>query len=667
MPFHSTQRVRFVAISAMLLGTVQCKPEAGPTTIPRSAASQESASTAPPPSSTPAASSETPQAQAPLPIADDYVVLVTDPRTLSQVERRGGSLGSLLDGAPGTTNDALARQPRYASIVKSVAADVAKAKTADPSSGQGLAFAHRLFDVRKLTASEARFELIAIVNRLDRQHVAPSTCGEVRFVYRLSYATTRSGVAIASRLPATLAVSFWSRDKSHDTPGDAGGGDCRAIATRWRRPAGAKADALASWLLAPGGPVGPLDALRARFKSVEANVQLVRWPSTTRPDLGGHAEYLLRAFVPGPSSTRGGPALVAGPLENTPDVAKLERDSVLRRKLLAWMSDASNVARLDAGTAILPEEFLTTRAISVSPRGLSRRANRPFRQIFGPTDIATVDPAPASRRYAKSPAALLRRLDELSCQGCHQSRSVAGFHLVGEEIASEGGANAVALATSPHLSVDLARRRRRTRAIALSGSVDAGRDDGAAPIAERSDDEPGRYGAHCGLGDPGFAGWTCAPGLQCAPDDASTDDGDVGVCLPAKPAAGDPCQAGVIAPNADPHRDRITKVVARACGAANACETNRVGFPAGMCESSCSALGPNAVCAGIPILKSFNACLAQKTPFEQCIKANTTPGGVRACSADAPCRDDYVCAGSGAVGACMPPYFLFQLRVDGHP
>jgi hypothetical protein len=274
---------------------------------------------------------------------------------------------------------------------------------------------------------------------------------------------------------------------------------------------------------------------------------------------------------------------------------------------------------------------------------------------------------PASRRYVKSPAALLRRLDELSCQGCHQSRSVAGFHLIGEETAAGASANAVAVATSPHLSIDLARRKRRTRAIAVASRPDAAHDDEAAPIAERGDDEPGRYGAHCGRGDPGFATWTCATGLRCTADDASTDDTDIGICLPEAPSVGDPCEAGLIAPNADSHQDRVTKVLPRPCGASAACETNRVGFPGGMCEASCSSKAPGSVCAGIPILVGFNACLAKKTPFEQCIAENTTPGSVRACDASTPCRDDYVCARGAAGGACMPPYFLFQLRVDGHP
>lgn len=566
--------------------------------------------------------------------AVEDVVLVTDPIVLKEIEARGGSLHALVDGTPSPG-------PRYAAIVASIRADVAAAKASDPQSGTGLGSSHRLFDASKLGSKEAKFELVAVSNRIDRLHVAPSACGEVRFVYRLSYATTRSGVAITSRLPATLAVSFWSRDKES-------AGDCRAVAARWQKPADKE---MTAWLLARDGPLGPLDAIRPRFKSVELNLQLVRWPSTVRPDLGGHAEYLLRAFV-----DRGG-VLVPGPLENTPDVAKLKHDPALRAKLVRWLSDEKNLARVDAGTAILPDELLATRAISVSPRGLARRANRPFRQIFDPATVAAFDPKPQSRRHAKSPAALLRRLDALSCQGCHQSRSIAGFHLLGEEPTRTASANALASGLSPHLAVDLARRKRRLRAL----------DDDDVPLAERGDDEPGRYGAHCGRGDPGFASWTCARGLVCAPDDENPDDADVGVCLPETPEVGDPCEAGVIAPNADAHLDRVAKVVPRSCAPSFACERNAVGFPGGMCQASCAEPTAHGVCTGIPILVGFNDCLAKKVPFEQCIADHTSPGAVRACDASTPCRDDYVCARTAKGGACMPPYFLFQLRVDGHP
>jgi hypothetical protein len=39
------------------------------------------------------------------------------------------------------------------------------------------------------------------------------------------------------------------------------------------------------------------------------------------------------------------------------------------------------------------------------------------------------------------------------------------------------------------------------------------------------------------------------------------------------------------------------------------------------------------------------------------------------CSAERPCRDDYECArvpgAEPGTGACVPPYFVFQLRLDG--
>ena len=51
------------------------------------------------------------------------------------------------------------------------------------------------------------------------------------------------------------------------------------------------------------------------------------------------------------------------------------------------------------------------------------------------------------------------------------------------------------------------------------------------------------------------------------------------------------------------------------------------------------------------------------------MKEKSIEVGLRACSRSAPCRDDYICAGTAdpEKGACIPPYFVFQFRVDGHP
>jgi hypothetical protein len=87
-----------------------------------------------------------------------------------------------------------------------------------------------------------------------------------------------------------------------------------------------------------------------------------------------------------------------------------------------------------------------------------------------------------------------------------------------------------------------------------------------------------------------------------------------------------------------------------------------------MCTSTCATLGAGAVCGKIAVLRGFNDCLARKEPFARCLADNATPAALRACDAEHPCRDDYLCArGPDGGGACIPPYFLFQMRVDGHP
>jgi len=101
-----------------------------------------------------------------------------------------------------------------------------------------------------------------------------------------------------------------------------------------------------------------------------------------------------------------------------------------------------------------------------------------------------------------------------------------------------------------------------------------------------------------------------------------------------------------------------------------------VGFPGGMCaRSDCGRLQAGEACGSIAILQGFNACLAARRPFAQCLQNNVRPAVLKGCDANEPCRDDYICArtavrhsaGERPDGACIPPYFLFQLRVDGHP
>ena len=352
--------------------------------------------------------------------AAEPLLLVTAPAALQTAERSGAGFARWFDtAAPAANggiaaNEALARSPAWRAISGPLGDSLAGIQRRDRQAGVGIArYPHRLFDVRWLASADAFFELVGVANRMDRRPFQDGACGETRLVYRLAYRSA----AMQSRLPMTVNVELRG-----DAP-DADGG-CAATARLWQPPQSAtKDEALGRWLVSADGPLAPKRLAHARISQVTTNLQSVRWPSAVRPDLGGHAEYMLRAF----SWNAGTKRYDVRPLENTPDVAKLKASAPLRKELLQWLRQPDNLRALDEATLRIPDRFLATEAVSVAPRGLERLANRPFEQVFQPGEWQAV---PGSRTL-RSPQALLRRLDDLSCMGCHQSRAVAGFHLLG--------------------------------------------------------------------------------------------------------------------------------------------------------------------------------------------------------------------------------------------
>ncbi len=524
-------------------------------------------------------------------MASTDLVLITDPSALAAIEPPRNLVARL--GGPAA----------YASITRVLDQDLREFARADPKAGVGVAGNdHRLFDRRwlDLTAAPGRpatsFDLIGISNRLDRVPFTSPSCGDVRLVYRLAYRATISNTAVASRLPMTISLVY-----PQPPP-------CDAAARRWRVAAGLTGAALAAQLSSPTGPLAPALLGPAQLTEVQTNLQSMRWPAAVRPDLGGHAEYTLRSFVPAPAPAPPG-TFQPGPLANTPDVARLRKQPALLAELTTWLRDPATLARIDAGTAVLPAHLAATRASSLSPRGLARRANRPFLQLLPAPALAKLQPALdlGGRGTIATPAALLRRLDDFTCMGCHQSRGLAGFHLLGVD--APGQPDALAVAASPHLLADLARRRAIVASFADGGSPELSRPP--SDRAARGDSGPG---AHCGLGDPGFASWTCDPGLTCVAHDAPADDASVGVCVAATAQVGDACEHGAIRPNPDPRRDRLPGARQSACAEGSVCNTSPVGFPGGMCTADCGSLPAGATCGAIAILRDFNACLARRTP-----------------------------------------------------
>jgi hypothetical protein len=569
-------------------------------------------------------------------------LMINDVEVLGQLEANGHKLSHALGGDSATNAALHGSSTRFQALVQTLEADLAEFKSKDREAGVGLAYSHRQFDAKWLRSPKAKFRLSAVINRTDLVHTTPGACGEVRFIYRLMYETAQG----SSRLPMTINVV-------HDQ--HAIGGSCAGVARAWKDARGQYA-AVHSMLAGYQSPA-----------RIEINLQAVRWPAVTRADMGGYAEYLMRIFnVAGTTLT---PALL-------PNTIKSDLNATQKSALAAWIS--SNAAAVDRGTALVPDEYLAYRAISVSPRGLARGANRPFLSAFPNPEQTFAQVSYSGLSLVKSPAGLLRKLDTMSCQGCHQSRGLAGFHILGEEAPSTFRANAIEVGSSPHLNDELAWRRSALDDVAAGRTISAPR-----PFAERTPTTVGKYGAHCGLaGDPSFASWTCASGYQCK--DLSGEE--IGMCVTASaPGAGDACETSNVSFDPNPLKDKVSDFEVQTCGVmptGRRAYCNRSGtkpfttssfggFPNGSCSSPCLTMGKftgDAICGAQPP-NGFNDCLGAGKPFTTCL-ADATPELRRRCDAATPCGDDYVCAGvPGApkgVGACMPPYFIFQVRVDGH-
>ncbi len=563
---------------------------------------------------------------------------VLEPEALAALERQGLSLGTLL----GSDDDAAslrARAPVYRAIADVLAADLGELN-ARPRVVDKVDAANHPFRTSWLGDARARYDLVGALFRPDRITGESSRAwGELRLVFRLTLAPEGRPT---TRMPMTLNVLFAAGPKT---------------AEQWQ-------------MLPPSGPAR-VRAILAIYKNagldqIEVNLQNLHGPST-REDADDHAEYLLRAF----DVTRVG--ATPKKLFNTPrmDLSPAERD-----ELAQWV--ISHAGEIDHGEHVVPEKFLATRTVSVTPRGLARQQNRAFTNALGASAARLDDGAVPydAFKMATSRAALLRRLDEGTCTGCHQTRSIAGFHLLGTERSAETTFNALTLAGSPHLYDDM-----RFRAAFVDAERNGTRTP-ARPFSFRSEHDEGAAGAACGVSSA-FARYACAPGLVCR----DVDHGELGACARTTPRDGDACQNARVVPapiaaNAaalDPDGDRFHADSTDTCAAGEntSCSPNGYGFHGGLCSSSCDALGQRSgdsgsmVCADLPGAGYESECFFTREPIEKCMMRNALRRRVAYCDISHRCRADFACVRVPGLpmgeGACAPPYFLFQARVDGPP
>ncbi len=563
---------------------------------------------------------------APVALAASPPLFVDDVDTLTSVEGQGYGFAQQMGSKEVTSLAGLyTENSGYKLIADSLAADLARLVVIGKNTGPSMRYSFRTFDSGWLKSRKAQFELAGITFRPDRQFLHPGLCGEVRLIYRLAYVDDNSQTY--SRLPMTIQQVRTLA------------GPCPDVPAKWSHEKAALLRFLGS----------------SELYDLELNLQSVRWPAAVRPDMGGYAEYMMRAFEHGKNGWR--PKALA----NTIDVERINRSPELKRQLLAWLRDPANVELVDQGDAVLAPQFLATKVSSIAVHGLNRKANRFFAQVFSEEDFAELDYTKTT--FVKSPKGYLRKLEEMTCVGCHQSKSIAGFHFLGKDRPGGIAFNKIMIPFSYHFMTDQDRRR---DVLALQQQ--------AKPVhsllgfVDRPPPARGARNDRCYVGkDKSFAHWTCQAS-GCEPVGAAVGQDYFGVCQSANVAeAGDACYFGRITQAVNPKADREVQPNERTCSGRLGCLHPSDGYPGGLCFANFCDPASSKACAALAV-PGFNPCLAKGRPFKECLEKFTGSIEAAACDPTTPCRDDFICAeGFAGKGVCAPPYSLFQLRVDGHP
>ena len=388
----------------------------------------------------------------------------------------------------------------------------------------------QLFDRNALYSPQTRFILAGIVNRMDRAFKAPETCGEIRLIYRpvANYGKpAKKGITTSSRLPMTVNVILNARSE-----GERQIASCAEIARRWlaigdQTESGA---GFAVKLMTKGGVLESVTP--AHIARIETNIQIAH-ASADPNDFEARADYLMKVFDYDASSK----TFAESVMENQIDRDRILADPALANELRQWLLAPGNFTALDRGIVLVPDKFLARRTIVTTPATASNTQGI-FADIEVVETLAKFASKDATLQNIKSPAGFERRLNDITCAGCHQTRAIGGFHFPGTDWSGDAPSFVVAPA-SPHFFGDQPRRRDILAAFRDTKPLDFSRGFSARPQQRRSGELSGTtyvngWGAHCyaAPADKSFASWTCAEGLTCqiAPGGASATR--AGLCFP---------------------------------------------------------------------------------------------------------------------------------------
>lgn len=571
----------------------------------------------------------------------------------------------------------------------------------------------RHFDTRWLNSEYGYLKLIAIANRMDRTDITKDSCGEVRFIYRLSYKSKKS----SSSLPFLVNVV-------HQYPKQE---SCVNFSKAWD-VASTDAKTLKS---------GPLKNLS--FKQLEVNFQSLRFTSGYMHDFGGQAMYMQRVF------RKVAARLEPVGLENTPDVLAIKKDPALLKRFVEYLKKPENLNDLDTGILNInfDPKFLSKLSVSWSTLGRARTANRPYAEMFRENHTLLESIDISKLKYIKSHDALIERLDNLTCMGCHQSGGTAGFHLLGfADSAFSHPFNRQELALSPHATAEISRRMAWLKKVANGQEPNHFRPHSTFSSSDWKENfkipkfmnlnvgqlciaEPATYSMQPTCADPKGRAVECqrtvfAQGKKVL----------LGECVlkEAVDSAGSVCWKGEIKESLMVHPERNPpsfnfmafedkwKLSERLFKdlKSYSCVLPQSGAPLGRMSRRCSLQEENFevdFSKGIPDElcanqggSGFDMCAASGDSGG-CLERKVARSMLDTCSENRFCREDYICqkfpdynkisvkdyvrkkgdqlinlsrpsnirgevieeARLLGIGFCVPTYFLFNMRLDGHP
>jgi hypothetical protein len=214
----------------------------------------------------------------------------------------------------------------------------------------------------------------------------------------------------------------------------------------------------------------------------------------------------------------------------------------LARDFKAWLLDPVHFAELDRGTIVIPDRFLLKSAVAPTPVGFAPSDLQPAfglvagedgtkDPLFSASDVVSALEKAAQGgtrlQNIRSAAGLERRLNDMSCTGCHQTRGIGGFHFPGVDWMAAKPSNSTVVPASPHFFGDQVRRRDIVTAMAGDKRPDFSRGFASRPQLRGSAELAGTeyengWGAHCYVqhakpseNDKSYSSWTCAEGLAC--------------------------------------------------------------------------------------------------------------------------------------------------------